>query len=160
MKRLYSFVRKFLTKRGFCDANANQTQQPLRNLRPQDIQGRVFQGLRAPAPCPRTRRWPSTRSCLCLSRRTRHSGAWTELASICPDPSLSIYLYVRKEAVLSSQIEGTQSSFSDLMLFESAEAPSVSGRDPCGVTPSGGRSGETSYWTQMDRSCGVAQRPN
>jgi Fic family protein len=27
--------------------------------------------------------------------------------------------------VLSSQIEGTQSSFSDLMLFESAEAPSV-----------------------------------
>src|SRR3981081_161850 len=42
-----------------------------------------------------------------------------------PDPSLFIYLYVRKEAVLSSQIEGTQSSFSDLMLFESAEAPGV-----------------------------------
>jgi hypothetical protein len=35
----------------------------------------------------------------------------------------AIYLYVRKEAVLSSQIEGTQSSFSDLMLYESAEAP-------------------------------------
>src|SRR6202161_2990412 len=47
------------------------------------------------------------------------------LASILPDPSLFIYLYVRKEAVLSSQIEGTQSSFSDLLLFESAEAPSV-----------------------------------
>jgi len=45
--------------------------------------------------------------------------------SILPDPSLFIYLYVRKEAVLSSQIEGTQSSFSDLMLFESAEALSV-----------------------------------
>ncbi len=50
---------------------------------------------------------------------------WTDSASILPDPSLFIYLYVRKEAVLSSQIEGTQSSFSDLMLFESAEAPSV-----------------------------------
>ena len=47
------------------------------------------------------------------------------LASVLPDPSLFIYLYVRKEAVLSSQIEGTQSSFSDLMLFESAEAPGV-----------------------------------
>jgi Fic family protein len=47
------------------------------------------------------------------------------LASILPDPSLFIYLYVRKEAVLSSQIEGTQSSFSDLVLFESAEPPSV-----------------------------------
>jgi hypothetical protein len=46
------------------------------------------------------------------------------LASILPDPSLFIYLYVRNEAVLSSQIEGTQSSFSDLMLFES-EAPGV-----------------------------------
>jgi hypothetical protein len=45
------------------------------------------------------------------------------LASILPDASLFIYLYVRKEAVLSSQIEGTQSSLSDLMLFESAEAP-------------------------------------
>ena len=47
------------------------------------------------------------------------------LASILPDPSLFIYLYVRKEAVLSSQIEGTQSSLSDLLLFESEEAPGV-----------------------------------
>jgi Fic family protein len=47
------------------------------------------------------------------------------LASILPDPSLFICLYVRKEAVRSSQIEGTQSSFSDLMLFENAEASSV-----------------------------------
>jgi Fic family protein len=36
---------------------------------------------------------------------------------------------IRKEAVLSSQIEGTQSSFSDLMLFESAEAPGVPLKD-------------------------------
>lgn len=35
-----------------------------------------------------------------------------------PNISLFIYMHVRKEALLSSQIEGTQSSFSDLMLFE------------------------------------------
>jgi hypothetical protein len=34
-------------------------------------------------------------------------------------------MYVRKEALFSSQIEGTQSSPSDLLLFESAEAPGV-----------------------------------
>jgi Fic family protein len=34
-------------------------------------------------------------------------------------------MYVRKEALLSSQIEGTQSSLSDLLLFESNEAPGV-----------------------------------
>jgi cell filamentation protein, protein adenylyltransferase len=42
-----------------------------------------------------------------------------------PDISLFIYAYVRKEAVLSSQIEGTQSSLSDLLLFENNEAPGV-----------------------------------
>jgi Fic family protein len=47
------------------------------------------------------------------------------LASILPDPSLFIYFNVRKEAVLSSQIEGTQSSLSDLLLFESEEVPGV-----------------------------------
>jgi Fic family protein len=47
------------------------------------------------------------------------------VTSILPDPDLFIYLYVRKEALLSSQIEGTQSSFSDLLLFESEHAPGV-----------------------------------
>ena len=40
------------------------------------------------------------------------------LTAVLPDPSIFIYSYVRKEAVLSSQIEGTQSSLSDLLLFE------------------------------------------
>src|ERR1700746_698068 len=60
-----------------------------------------------------------------LEQANQALGRLDGLASILPDPSLFIYLYVRKEAVLSSQIEGTQSSFSDLMLFESAEAPGV-----------------------------------
>lgn len=47
------------------------------------------------------------------------------MSMVLPDPSLFLYMYVRKEAVLSSQIEGTQSSLSDLLLFESAEAPGV-----------------------------------
>ena len=45
--------------------------------------------------------------------------------SILPDTPLFLYMYVRKEALLSSQIEGTQSSLSDLLLFESEEAPGV-----------------------------------
>lgn len=44
---------------------------------------------------------------------------------ILPDARLFLYQYVRKEALLSSQIEGTQSSLSDLLLFELDEAPGV-----------------------------------
>jgi Fic family protein len=47
------------------------------------------------------------------------------LAAVLPDPDLFIYSYVRKEAVLSSQIEGTQSSLSDLLLFKSDALPGV-----------------------------------
>ena len=47
------------------------------------------------------------------------------ISTLLPDRSLFLYVYVRKEAVLSSQIEGTQSSLSDLLLFESAETPGV-----------------------------------
>jgi len=46
-----------------------------------------------------------------------------------PNVSLFIYMYVRKEALLSSQIEGTQSSFSDLMLFEHDQKPDVALED-------------------------------
>jgi len=44
---------------------------------------------------------------------------------LLPDPDQFLYSYIRKEAVLSSQIEGTQSSLSDLLLFEHDEAPGV-----------------------------------
>jgi cell filamentation protein, protein adenylyltransferase len=42
-----------------------------------------------------------------------------------PDPSLFLYMYVRKEAVLSSQIEGTQSTLTDLLMYENHEAVGV-----------------------------------
>ncbi len=47
------------------------------------------------------------------------------ITAILPDTHLFLYMYVRKEAVLSSQIEGTQSSLSDLLLFEMEGAPGV-----------------------------------
>lgn len=60
-----------------------------------------------------------------LEAANQSLGRLDGLASVLPDLSLFIYAYVRKEAVLSSQIEGTQSSLSDLLLFENDEAPGV-----------------------------------
>ncbi len=47
------------------------------------------------------------------------------ITRILPEKRLFLYQYVRKEAVLSSQIEGTQSSLKDLLMFELDEAPGV-----------------------------------
>ena len=44
---------------------------------------------------------------------------------LLPNAGLLLYSFVRKEAVLSSMIEGTQSSLTDLMLFELDEQPGV-----------------------------------
>jgi len=52
-------------------------------------------------------------------------GRLDSLSTLLPDTSLFLYTYIRKEAVLSSQIEGTRSSLSDLLLFEIDEAPGV-----------------------------------
>ena len=50
------------------------------------------------------------------------------------EPTLFVYSYVRKEAVLSSQIEGTQSSLSDLLLFELDQASGVPRDDAAEVS--------------------------
>lgn len=60
-----------------------------------------------------------------LEQANQSLGRLDGLASVLPNLPLFIYAYVRKEAVLSSQIEGTQSSISDLLLFENKEAPGV-----------------------------------
>lgn len=60
-----------------------------------------------------------------VERANRAIGKLDGMASLLPDTSLFIYAYVRREALGSSQIEGTQSSFSDLLLFENAQAPGV-----------------------------------
>jgi Fic family protein len=60
-----------------------------------------------------------------IERANRAVGRLDGLSSMMPDSNLLLYPYVRKEAVLSSQIEGTQSSLSELLLFESSAAPGV-----------------------------------
>lgn len=60
-----------------------------------------------------------------LDRAMRALGGMDALATLLPDISLFLYMYVRKEALVSSQIEGTQSSLADLLLYENDEKPNV-----------------------------------
>ncbi len=60
-----------------------------------------------------------------IEQANRALGRLDGISTLLPEPALFLYFYVRKEAVLSSQIEGTQSSLSDLLLFELEEAPGV-----------------------------------
>jgi Fic family protein len=52
-------------------------------------------------------------------------GRLDAVTDLLPNAALVLYSFVRKEAVLSSMIEGTQSSLADLMLFELNEQPGV-----------------------------------
>lgn len=56
-------------------------------------------------------------------RANRALGRLDGVASAFSDTALFLYAYVRKEALLSSQIEGTQSTLADLLLYESKEIP-------------------------------------
>jgi Fic family protein len=53
-----------------------------------------------------------------LERATLALGRLVGAAEILPDPDLFVYMYVRREAVLSSQIEGTEASLVDLLEYE------------------------------------------
>ena len=57
-----------------------------------------------------------------LSAADQALGRLDGISVLLPDKSLFLYMYVRKEAVLSSQIEGTQSTLSDLLQFEALAA--------------------------------------
>jgi Fic family protein len=58
-----------------------------------------------------------------VDRANRALGRLDGVGLLLPDTRLFVYMYVRKEAVLSSQIEGTQASLSDLLLHETDQAP-------------------------------------
>lgn len=60
-----------------------------------------------------------------LDRANQSLGRLDGITMLLPDPSQFLYAFIRKEAVLSSQIEGTVSSLSDLLLFENETAPGV-----------------------------------
>ena len=77
-----------------------------------------------PAPLP-PRLEPSPELRRALDEALLALGRLDGISTFLPDPDVFLYTYVRKEAVLSSQIEGTQSSLSDLLLSELDEAPGV-----------------------------------
>jgi Fic family protein len=56
--------------------------------------------------------------CDLMEKANRALGRLDGVTSLLPDTTLFTYFYVRKEALLSSQIEGTQSSLQELLLFE------------------------------------------
>ena len=60
-----------------------------------------------------------------LEAATLALGRLDAVSTLLPDDTVFLYAYVRKEAVLSSQIEGTQSTLSDLLRFELEDAPGV-----------------------------------
>ena len=64
-----------------------------------------------------------------LERALLALGRLDSISTLLPAPELFIYSYVRKEALLSSQIEGTQSSLSDLLRYELEQAPGVPRND-------------------------------
>ncbi len=59
-----------------------------------------------------------------LDQASTALGRLDGISSLLPEPHLFLYTYIRKEAVLSSQIEGTQSSLSDLLSHEVDRTPS------------------------------------
>lgn len=56
-----------------------------------------------------------------LSDADRRLGELSGIGRLLPDPHLLMAPYIRREAVLSSRIEGTRASLSDLLYFEAAE---------------------------------------
>lgn len=74
-----------------------------------------------PNPLPPKLEWDNALASL-TSRADLALGTLSGLGETLPNPHLLIYPFVRKEAVLSSRIEGTQSSLSDLLLFEATKA--------------------------------------
>jgi Fic family protein len=60
-----------------------------------------------------------------LDRANQALGRLDGSTALLPDTPLFLYFYIRKEAVISSQIEGTQSTLSELLLFEHGIGPAA-----------------------------------
>jgi Fic family protein len=60
-----------------------------------------------------------------LDRANLALGRLDGMSALLPDTKLFLYFYVRNEALVSSQIEGTQSSFTDLLMHESHHATRI-----------------------------------
>jgi Fic family protein len=73
-----------------------------------------------PNPLPPKLEWDNALVSL-VSRADIAVGTLSGLGETLPNPHLLIYPFIRREAVLSSRIEGTRSSLSDLLLFEATK---------------------------------------
>ena len=82
-------------------------------------------------------------------------GRLDAITTLLPEPDIFLYAYVRREAVLSSQIEGTQSSLSDLLLFELDEA-AVRARCPANSAPR--KTGSAARGPATPSSCRLRRR--
>ncbi len=80
-----------------------------------------------PAPLPIASDYYSREVILALDEATTELGRLDGLATSLTDPEILIGPFLRREAVLSSRIEGTQTTYSDLVLFEAAESASNMG---------------------------------
>jgi Fic family protein len=60
-----------------------------------------------------------------LDRANQALGRLDGSTALLPDTHIFLYFYIRKEAVISSQIEGTQSTLSELLLFERGVGPAA-----------------------------------
>ena len=78
-----------------------------------------------PAPLPPKPPLDPTQFMRVYERALAAVGRLDGVTTLLPSTPLFLYMYVRKEALLSSQIEGTQSSLSDLLLFENDELSAV-----------------------------------
>src|SRR4030042_4557560 len=73
-----------------------------------------------PNPLPPKLEWDNALVSL-VSRAGIAVGTLSGLGETLPNPHLLIYPFIRREAVLSSRIEGTRASLSDLLLFEATK---------------------------------------
>lgn len=89
------------------------------------VGGESFQAF-VPAPLPPVPPLELDSELVTMLEKANHGlGRLDGISHVLPNVNLFLYQYVRKEALLSSQIEGTQSSFSDLLLYETEGVPGV-----------------------------------
>lgn len=73
-----------------------------------------------PNPLPPAGLEPDSRLAVLLSEATHALGRLDGIAGSVPDRGIFLFTYIRREAVLSSQIEGTQASLMDVLEYEAA----------------------------------------
>jgi len=122
-KRRYSFVTEFLNEKVLSRWRHQLNRIAASDLCRQDLQGRVFPGLCTTAVAARPAAGPPTALAL-LEQANKHSDGWTDSRPFCRPLAIHLPLRSKGSGALFAD-RGHTVVVSDLMLFESAEAPSV-----------------------------------